>query len=203
VGSQANAPDSAPVAQASTPAPPAVHKAPPGCLYVLKRVSKTTSSGVVGVAPGTRLTIISKGAVVSVMSDGIQQFDVDNDIMTDDQDIAALARQSDSNSQAALAGWMQQRQALIEQSNRDAAKKLEPTQSERPASLAQASSGAARSAAAPPNPTGANPSSFNGFGGTSLDKGAYNQRYSRPWWWYQDRWGYRYYVDGYGHWIYY
>jgi hypothetical protein len=83
-------------------APPAPRKnlAPPGTYYVIQRVSVTTDSGITGIAPGTRVTMVSPGPPMRV-TDGQNQFEVQPDQVTNDMDIAAQAYYADRNAQAA------------------------------------------------------------------------------------------------------
>ena len=108
------APTATPVPLAATVLSPAHHPhlAPLGYLYVLQRVSKTTDSGVTGVDPGTPLLIINRGPEQTLLTDGTTQFQVDNSNLTNDTDVAELARSGDPQSQAALATWMRQRHPL-------------------------------------------------------------------------------------------
>ena len=89
--------------------PPPSRKAVPGFLYVLRYVSTTTETGLVGVGPGTRLALLDRGRTKSTLTDGTNDFVVENEYVTDDMDAAAMAARTDSQSQAALAAWMAQR----------------------------------------------------------------------------------------------
>ena len=82
-------------------ATPARNLAPPGTWYVIQRVTVTTDSGITGVAPGTRVTMVSPGPPMRV-TDGQNQFDVQPDQVTNDLDIAAQAYYADRNTQAAV-----------------------------------------------------------------------------------------------------
>lgn len=200
----ANAAAPAPAARAAAPAStgangatalatpaPMVHKAPAGYLFVLRHVSKETDSGIVGVEPGTQLAVLSRGSATTKVSDGTNQFDIKNEDLTDDADAAQAALRASAQSQAALEAWMQQRNADIRKANQVAAAQMAKQQQ----LDAQRAAARARSAAANPPPAS------NGNTGTSLDRGAYDQHRSVPYWY--DAWGRRYYVDSYGHWVYY
>jgi hypothetical protein len=93
-----------------TPPPPLVAIAPPtpqrnlapaGTFYIVQRVTITTDSGITGVAPGTKVTMVSPGPPMRV-SDGQNEFEVQPEQVTNDLDIAARAYYADRNAQAAL-----------------------------------------------------------------------------------------------------
>lgn len=184
------------LATGATMATMATRKAPAGYLYVLRHVSKVTDSGVVGVDPGTLLALVSRGRVKTQVTDGTADYEIDNEYLTEDTDMADMARRTDAQSQAAVAQLLEQRKAEMEQANREFTEKVETAQQRRAErNLEMAKIAAANRAAS---------SGTDVMQGSSLDRGAYDQHYSRPYWWYyRDRWGYRYYVDAYGHWIYY
>jgi hypothetical protein len=178
-------------AATATPA----RKAPTGYLYVLRHVSKVTDSGVMGVDPGTLLALTSRGPVTSELTDGKTTFQIENESLTDDTDVAQMARRNDAQSQAAVAVLLQRKKAEMEQANKEMTDKVESAQklaAQREFELAKAA--AANRAAAPVTVPQ----------GSSLDRGAYDQHHSAPYWWYRrDYWGYHYYVDAYGRWVYY
>lgn len=87
---------------AEAPAEPSKNLAPPGTFYVIQRVSITTDSGITGIAPGTRVTMVSPGPPMRV-TDGQNQFDVQPEQVTNDLDIAARVYYADRNAQAVAA----------------------------------------------------------------------------------------------------
>lgn len=96
-----------PPAPAATPEPiaaaPEPHRnlAPPGTYYIVQRVSVTTDSSIIGILPGTKVTMVNAGPPLHV-TDGQNQFDVQPDQVTNDLDIAAKAYYADQNAQSAL-----------------------------------------------------------------------------------------------------
>ena len=152
----------------------------------------------VGVDPGTRLALIERGPAKTKLTDGTMDFEVDNEDLTDDAEAARMARDADEQAQAVLAAWQQHWNAGMDQPLREPAGRGEIS----PRAQAALDAGppviaASRSAAGSP------------MQGSLLDRPAYNQHLSVPYWyrygyWYRsDQWGYRYYVDAYGRWIYY
>jgi hypothetical protein len=106
-----------------TPARPVVAErrlAPEGTYFLLQRASLTTNSGVVGFAPGTKVTLLEQGNSASKVTDGQYQFEVQPSQLTNDLDIAASVAQSDYTTQARIAEltgkWIQE----FDQQQRDA-----------------------------------------------------------------------------------
>jgi hypothetical protein len=93
-------PTPAPAVIAVAPSAPRKNLAPPGTFYLIQRVSITTDSGITGLAPGTRVTMVSPGPPMQV-TDGQNQFDVQPDQVTNDMDVAAQVYYADRNAQAA------------------------------------------------------------------------------------------------------
>lgn len=107
-----------PVPVAESPAPPAAAAAPPtpppapavhekhiaqaGTYFLLEPVSMTTDSGVIGVAVGTRVTVMNAKGKTWHVTDGATQFDVAPDALTNDLDIAAGVIQQEAEKKAAL-----------------------------------------------------------------------------------------------------
>ncbi len=94
--------------------------APEGTYFLLQRASLTTNSGVVGFAPGTKVTLLEQGNSASKVTDGQYQFEVQPSQLTNDLDIAASVAQSDYTTQARIAEltgkWIQE----FDQQQRDA-----------------------------------------------------------------------------------
>src|SRR5438094_2853895 len=77
--------------------------APEGTYFLLQRVSLKIDSGVVGFAPGTKVTLVERGVPLSVVSDGQYQFSVAPSLLTNDLDIADGVAKSDYAAQAQIA----------------------------------------------------------------------------------------------------
>ena len=106
----------APVSQVSAnPSLPSAPRrlAPDGVFYLLKNVSVTTDSGVMGFAPGTRVDRVGESDGKLKVKAGDQEFEVDKSSVTNDLDIAALAARQDNQSQAALAAWQNGQEAQV------------------------------------------------------------------------------------------
>ena len=112
---------SAPVASpvlAESPAvaaPSEYHRlAQPGVLYLLEYVSSKSDTGVIGFAPGTRLRLVEDKGDTIVVSDGRTKFEVAEDKLTNDLDIAALAANQDAEGQQQLADYLAGQRAIDE-----------------------------------------------------------------------------------------
>jgi hypothetical protein len=77
--------------------------APEGTYFLLQRVSLRTDSGVIGFAPGTKVTLVNQGDSVSTVSDGEYQFTVASSQLTNDLDMAENVAKSDYTAQAQIA----------------------------------------------------------------------------------------------------
>jgi hypothetical protein len=173
-------------------AAPPFRKAPPGFLYVLRRTSKTTKFGVIGVLPGARLALLERGPAKTKLTDGRTDFEIDNEDLTDDTEAADIARNADEQLQAELAAWQQRTSSMLSpgQASSAPAPLIDP-KAQADLGLAPAKTDASRSPAE------------SGLQGSALDRPAYNQRLSLPYWYRYDPWGHRYYIDPYGRWVYY
>src|SRR6266480_1134000 len=113
-----------PGATRPTPASSVVAKqprlAPEGTYFLLQRASLKTDSGVIGFAPGTKVTMIDKGDPMSTVSDGQYQFTVPSPQLTNDLDIAANAAKSDYASQVQIADSIGKSIREYEKQQRDA-----------------------------------------------------------------------------------
>jgi hypothetical protein len=158
-----------PVAEPSPPLaeqePAPVRRAPPGVVYLLDRVVVSTPGGLEGWAPGKKVRIHEQRADRLLVGDGISTATVDIAQVTDEEEMAELARGRDARSQEALKQHVAAQRAAFERARKeDFAKTLE---------------GVGRAPAAPalvlPTPVegaalaSATPSK-------ALDRGAYNQR---------------------------
>ncbi len=126
-----------PAAQ-STPARPVGPQrrvAPEGTYFLLERASLRIDSGVIGFAPGTKVTLVDQGDSASTVTDGQYQFTVPSSQLTNDLDIAGSVAQSDYAEQARIAEitgkWaqeyaQQQRDALAASEKERAQKKTRP-----------------------------------------------------------------------------
>jgi len=117
------------------PLTPERRLAPEGTYFLVERASLTTDSGVIGFAPGTKVTLLDQGDSASTVTDGQYQFTVPPSQLTNDLDIAASVAQSDYAEQARtseLTGkWAQeynrqQREAFIASEKEKAQKKTRP-----------------------------------------------------------------------------
>ncbi len=106
--------------------------APEGTYFLLQRASLKTDSGVIGFAPGTKVTMIDKGESMSTVSAGQYQFTVPSPQLTNDLDIAENAAKSDYAAQVQIADSIgksvqeykkQQRDALAASEKEKAQKK--------------------------------------------------------------------------------
>lgn len=84
------------------------HKAPPGYVYVLRRLSKVTDSGIMAIDAGSKVALLTRGKTTTTVTDGNSDFVVENRYVTDDADVAGMAQRVDPQSQSALAAWIQQ-----------------------------------------------------------------------------------------------
>src|SRR5437667_2510014 len=94
--------------------------APEGTYFLIRRVSLKIDSGVVGFAPGTKVTLVERGVPLSVVSDGQYQFSVAPSLLTNDLDIADGVAKSDYAAQAQIAAGIGQSVRWYEQQQRDA-----------------------------------------------------------------------------------
>ena len=126
-----------------TPARPVAqerHLAPEGTFFLLQRASLPIDSGVIGFAPGTKVTMVEQGDSASTVTDGQYQFTVQSSQLTNDLDLAASVAKADYTTQAQIteltAKWaqeysQQQRDAFIASEKEKAQKKTRPRASPR------------------------------------------------------------------------
>src|SRR4029450_2928649 len=89
-----------------TPARPVAQQqrlAPEGTFFLLQRVSLSIDSGVIGFAPGTKVTLVEQTDSVSTVTDGEYQFKVPSSQLTNDMDLAASVAKADYTTQAQIA----------------------------------------------------------------------------------------------------
>src|SRR4030095_8905521 len=94
--------------------------APEGTYFLLQRVSLQIDSGIVGFAPGTKVTLVEKGDPLCTVSDGHYQFAITCPQLTNDRDIAESATKSDHAAQAQIAGVIDQWVRQYQQQQREA-----------------------------------------------------------------------------------
>ena len=88
---------------AATPVPaPERRLAPDGTYFLIRRISVTTSDGVVGIAPGTKLTRVASNGPMMTVKDGAQQFDVPSADLTNDLDQAYLVAAQNQSERAII-----------------------------------------------------------------------------------------------------
>lgn len=121
-----------------TPAPPATPErrlAPEGTYFLVERASLPIESGVIGFAPGTKVTLVDQSDSGSTVTDGQYQFTVQSSYLTNDLDIAASVAKSDYTAQARIAEQIgksiqeydqQQRDVLVASEKEKAQKKTWP-----------------------------------------------------------------------------
>jgi len=194
-------------AQAASPAPPAVvkHLAPQGVYYLVERISITTDSGIVGVSPGTKVTFVRDLGNAWLMTNGKTQFEVTQDQVTNDLDVAKAVFANDQTALKAVADGIHAQEEA----------KRKQQQEENAAHQAEAAKIASIVKPVVQGTGYVNP----------LDKGAYNQHYSPYYGYYgysypyyrssyynyygyssgpyYDQWGNRYYMNSYGTRVYY
>src|SRR5215470_4621599 len=69
--------------------------APEGTYFLLQRASLKIDSGVVGFAPGTKVTLVDRNDSMSTVSDGQYQFAVASSQLTNNLDVADSVAQAD------------------------------------------------------------------------------------------------------------
>jgi hypothetical protein len=110
-------------AQRPTPARAVPHEprlAPEGTFFLLQRASLPIDSGVIGFAPGTKVTLVEEANSVSTVTDGDYQFKVPSSQLTNDLDVAASVASDDYAKQAQIAELTAKRAQQYSQQQRDA-----------------------------------------------------------------------------------
>src|SRR5919106_569391 len=106
-----------------TPARPVAQQqrlAPEGTFFLLQRASLPIESGVIGFAPGTKVTLVEQVDSVSTVTDGHYQFKVPSSQLTNDLDVAASVASADYTAQAQIAELAARRAQEYSQQQRDA-----------------------------------------------------------------------------------
>jgi len=118
----------------SRPVTPQRRLAPDGTFFLLQRASVPIDSGVIGFAPGTKVTLLEQvDSASTVVTDGQYQFKVQSSQLTNDLDIAASIAKSDYTAQAQLAEltakwareYAQQQRDALAASEREKAQKAQ------------------------------------------------------------------------------
>src|SRR5438552_8334053 len=102
------------------PVTPERRLAPEGTYFLLERASLKIDSGVIGFAPGTKVTLLDQGDSASTVTDGQYQFTVPSSRLTNDLDIAESVAKSDYAAQAQLADLTAKWTQEYNQQQRDA-----------------------------------------------------------------------------------
>jgi hypothetical protein len=103
-----------------TPAPVTRRLAAEGVYFLLEAISITTSDGIAGLKPGTRVTLVSEAGDTLRLTDGELQFDARRDQLTNDLDVAAQLGRNHSVQQAAVAALnQQQKQTALAMEQKD------------------------------------------------------------------------------------
>ncbi|PYK72327.1 MAG: hypothetical protein DME44_04780 [Verrucomicrobia bacterium] len=132
----------------------------------MERVVVKSDSGVTGFAPGTRVKLVEdRGEKLFVTNDDNIRFEAPSDKVTNDLDLAALAARQDAQSQQALAQDMKERMDAYR-----AGKEKEIPLYDQQQREVEARREAAANAAKGNNP---------------LDREAYHEKVSYPWWWHR------------------
>jgi hypothetical protein len=106
-----------------TPARPVAQQqrlAPEGTFFLLQRASLPIDSGVIGFAPGTKVTLVEQADSVSTVTDGEYQFSVPSSQLTNDLDLAASVANADYTTQAQIAELTAKQAQEYSQQQRDA-----------------------------------------------------------------------------------
>jgi hypothetical protein len=112
-----------PGASRPTPTRPVAQQqrlAPEGTFFLLQRASLPIDSGVIGFAPGTKVTLVEQAHSVSTVTDGEYQFKVPSSQLTNDLDLAASVAKADYTTQAQIAESTARRAQEYSQQQRDA-----------------------------------------------------------------------------------
>jgi hypothetical protein len=106
-----------------TPARPVAQQqrlAPEGTFFLLQRASLPIDSGVIGFAPGTKVTLVEQADSVSTVTDGEYQFKVPSSQLTNDLDLAASVAKADYTTQAQIVESTAKQAQEYSQQQRDA-----------------------------------------------------------------------------------
>ena len=163
------------------------HLAPYGTFYMLAYASAKTDVGVEGFEPGqeVKLVAVDRPAQKLVVSNGRAQVTVSPSQLTNDLDIAAMARQKDQNNQARIASYLQAEQEAYRKFERETAvKSAEDLERRKQAEVTEAQAQAATVQANRSAQT-ASTASVNNGGYGYYNSGGYG--YGNP---------YSYFVDG-------
>ena len=93
--------------------------APEGTYFLLQRASLKIDSGVIGFAPGTKVTLVDRNDSMSTVSDGQYQFTVASSQLTNDLDVANGVAQADYAAQTKIAESIAKSVRKYEREQRD------------------------------------------------------------------------------------
>lgn len=79
--------------------PAARNLAPEGTYYVIQSISITDDSGIVGITPGTRVTLVEDKGASKLVSDGRNKFEVTANQITNDLDVVDQIRKAQAQAQ--------------------------------------------------------------------------------------------------------
>ena len=130
--------------------------APEGVFYTLNRISITNDDGIIGIAPGTEVSVIGRNGPQMHVTDGTHKFDVSESNLTNNLDVADKIRGGDATSQASIKAQLAKGARLAQEKEITEAKAQQAHQNQ-----IQAQAG-------PSQPMG-----------SSLDKGTYNDHHNR------------------------
>ena len=118
-----------------TPTVPVRHLAPDGIFFLLTRISITNDSGVVGINPGTHVTLIKHAGNKLLVTDGVNKFEVTATQLTNDIDIADNLANNDRNSQASIKAKLTQQAATVNKPYKRIAEETTPEPEPEPVSF--------------------------------------------------------------------
>jgi hypothetical protein len=160
----------APTVQPDVSSPQREHHnlAPEGTFYLMEYVPIKSVSGVIGGLPGTRVKLVKDlgdTMRVKTVDEYGTEFEVSTDKLTNDIDLAAWAGKQDAQSQQALAQYKKEQMEAY----REAKEKEKPIFDQQQRDAAERRAAAANAAK----------------GNNRLDRGAYDEKESVPWWWHR------------------
>ena len=119
-------------AQASQPAQATAASQPAGdttqpagvYYYLLKGASVDTDSGITGIPPGTKVTLLHPTENGVLATDGVNQFEVAASQLTSDPAVAQKVIDADTQARAKIAGYVQQQEAIVRKQEDDRLKSM-------------------------------------------------------------------------------
>lgn len=105
------------------PTPTPVRIAPAGVFYLLQSLSITSDDGIMGINEGTKVTLVKDTGKSLLVTDGHTQFEVTQDQVTNDMNVAdALTKRDRAIDAAVAAGQLKEKQMLIKAQQDEAAR---------------------------------------------------------------------------------